>query len=124
MAGNITLIVGIVFWGYALTRILKIKEGFGPVLSVAVSMAVLEIAGAFGVLWTVAKAYCIAVCIFSAAYIVRTKDKAAVKAYFLNPSIIGFSAAVLFYMILSSGKVLFYTGFLFTLGNVFQNCIL
>ena len=109
MAGNITLIVGIVFWGYALTRILKIKEGFGPVLSVAVSMAVLEIAGAFGVLWTVAKAYCIAVCIFSAAYIVRTKDKAAVKAYFLNPSIIGFSAAVLFYMILSSGKVLFYT---------------
>lgn len=73
MAGNITLIAGIVFWGYVLTRILKIKEGFGPVLSVAVSMAVLEIGGAFGVLWTVTKAYCIAVCIFSAAYIVRTK---------------------------------------------------
>lgn len=73
-------------------------------------MAVLEIGGAFGILWPVANIYCIAVCIFSIAYIVRTRNKAGIKAYFLSPSIIGFLLAAIFYMILSFGKTLFYTG--------------
>ena len=109
MISNFLLIAGIVIWGYALTGILKIKKGFGPVLGIAVSMAVLEIGGAFGVLWSVAKIYCIAVCIFSIAYIARTRNKDNVKSYFLNPSIIGFLFAALVYMILVSGETLFYT---------------
>lgn len=106
---NLLLIVGIALWGYVLTSILKIKEGFGPVLGIAVSMAVLELGGAFGVLWPVAYIYCIAVCILSLSYIAGTKNIANMKAYFLNPSIIGFLFATLFYMILSSGEILFYT---------------
>lgn len=106
---NLLLIGGIVFWGYVLTSILKIKEGFGPVLGIATSMAVLEIGGAFGGLWPVAKIYCIAVCILSIAYIASTRNKTNMKAYFLNPSIIGFLFAALFYMFLSYGKILFYT---------------
>lgn len=110
MISNLFLIVGITLWGYVLTSILKIKESFGPVLSIAVSMAVLEIGGAFGILWPVANIYCIAVCILSVTYISRTKNRANMKVYFLNASIIGFLLAVLFYMILSSGETLFYTG--------------
>lgn len=110
MISNLFLIVGIVLWGYVLTSILKIKEGFGPVLGVAVSMAILEIGGAFGILWMAAKIYCIAVCIFSVIYIAGTRNKADMKTYFLNPSVIGFLFAVLFYIILSLGKTLFYTG--------------
>lgn len=109
MINSLPLIVGIVLWGYVLTSILKIKEGFGPVLGIAVSMAVLEIGGAFGILWPVANLYCIIVCILSVAYIARTRDIADMKAYFLNPSIIGFLFAALLYLILSSGRTLFYT---------------
>ncbi|MCM1123358.1 MAG: hypothetical protein NC489_42320 [Ruminococcus flavefaciens] len=110
MISNLLLVAGIVLWGYVLTSILKIKEGFGPVLGIAVSMAVLEIGGAFGILWTVAKIYCFAVCMLSITYIISTRDQKNRKAYFLNPSIIGFLFATLFYMILSSGETLFYTG--------------
>ena len=109
MISNLLLIVGIALWGYVLTGILKINKGFGPILGIAASMAVLEIGGAFGVLWPVANIYCIAVGIFSVAYIACTKNSVDIKAYFLNPSIIGFMFAVLFYMFLSYGKTLFYT---------------
>lgn len=109
MISNLLLIIGIVIWGYVLTSVLKIREGFGPVLGIAVSMAVLEIGGAFGILWLVSIIYCIAVCILSIAYIACTRDKMKMKAYFLNPSIIGFLFAALVYIILSLGKILFYT---------------
>ena len=109
MTSNLPLIVGIALWGYVLTSILKINKGFGPILGIAASMAVLEIGGAFGVLWAVANIYCIAVGIFSIAYIACTKNRVDIKAYFLNPSIIGFLSAVLLYMFLSYGKTLFYT---------------
>ena len=109
MISNLLLIGGIVLWGYVLTSILKIKEGFGPVLGIAVSMAVLEIGGAFGALWPTAIIYCIVVCILSIVYIAGTRNKMNMKAYFLNPSIIGFLFATLFYMIMSYGKILFYT---------------
>lgn len=92
-----------------MTNKLKIKDSFGPVFGIAVSMAVLEIGGAFGLLWPVAYIYCIAVCIISIAYIAGIKNKTDLKTYFLNPSIIGFLFAALFYMILSSGETLFYT---------------
>lgn len=110
MISSIFLIVGIALWGYVLTGILKIKEGFGPVLGIAASMAVLEIGGAFGVLWPVTIIYYIAAGLLSVAYIVSTRNKTSMKAYFLNPSVVGFVFAVLFYMILSSGETLFYTG--------------
>ena len=109
MISNLLLIVGIALWGYVLTGILKINKGFGPILGIATSMAVLEIGGAFGVLWPVANIYCIAVGIFSVAYIACTKNSVDIKAYFLNPAIIGFMFAALFYMFLSYGKTLFYT---------------
>lgn len=109
MISNLFLIGGIVLWGYVLTSVLKMKEGFGPVLGIAVSMAVLEIGGAFGILWLVSNIYCITVCILSIAYIACTRNKMNLKAYFLNPSIIGFLLAALFYIILSLGKILFYT---------------
>lgn len=109
MISHLVLIIGIVIWGYVLTSLLKIKEGFGPVLGIAVSMAVLEIGGALGILWLAAISYCIAVCIFSIAYVACTRDKGKLKSYFLNPSIIGFLFAALFYIILSAGKILFYT---------------
>lgn len=109
MISNLILIVGIVLWGYVLVSILKIKEAFGPILGIAASMAVLEIGGALGVLWPVAKIYCIAVGIFSIAYIAKTRNKKNLKVYFLKPAIIGFLFAALFYMILSSGETLFYT---------------
>ncbi|MCM1039426.1 MAG: hypothetical protein NC314_03205 [Roseburia sp.] len=48
MISNLFLIAGIILWGYVLTNTLKIKESFGPVLGIAVSMAVLEAAGAGG----------------------------------------------------------------------------
>lgn len=50
MINNLFLIAGIVAGGYVFTSILKIKESFGPILCIAVSMAVLEIGGAFGIL--------------------------------------------------------------------------
>ncbi|MCM1124826.1 MAG: hypothetical protein NC416_19805 [Eubacterium sp.] len=106
MISSLAVIIGMVFWGYALTHMLKIKESFGPVLGIAVSMAVLEIGGAFGVLWQAAKLYCIAVGIFSIAYIVRTRNEAGMKTYFLNPSVIGFLFAALCYMMLTSGATL------------------
>lgn len=109
MLNNLLCVAGITIWGYILVSILKIKESFGPVLSIAVSMAVLEIGGAFGVLWPTAIAYSASVCILSGAYIVKTRNMAQIKTYFLNPSIIGFLFAVFFYMIVSSGKILFYT---------------
>lgn len=109
MISNLPLITGIVLLGYVLTSILKIKKGFGPVLSIAASMAVLEIGGAFGILWPVANIYCIAVCGLFIAYIAKTRNSVDMKAYFLNPSIIGFLFAALFYMIVSSGETLFYT---------------
>lgn len=109
MTGNFMLVAGIVLWGYVLTGILKIKEGFGPVLAIAVSMAVLEIGGAFGVLWPTAKIYCIAVGIFIVIYTVLQKGKEGVKAYFLNPAVIGFFAAGLFYLLVTSGEFLFFT---------------
>lgn len=59
-------------------------------------MAVLEMGGAFGVLWPVLIGYCIVVCIFSIVYAACTRDKMKMKAYFLNPSIIGFLFAALF----------------------------
>lgn len=110
MISNLFLIGGIALWGYVLTSVLKIKAGFGPVLGIAASMVILEIGGAFGILWPVSNIYCIVVCILSIAYIVRTRNKVEMKAYFSNPSILGFMFAALFYMILSSGKTLFYTG--------------
>lgn len=110
MISDLFLIAGIVIWGYVLTSILKIKKGFGPVLGIAVSMAVLEIGGAFGILWSVAIVYSLAVCILSAIYIAGTRNKADMKAYFFNPSIIGFLFASLVYLILSLGTTLFYTG--------------
>lgn len=109
MTGNFMLVAGIVLWGYVLTGILKIKEGFGPVLAIAVSMAVLEIGGAFGVLWPTAKIYCIAVGIFIVIYTVLQKEKEGVKAYFLNPAVIGFFAAGLFYLLVTSGEFLLFT---------------
>ncbi len=109
MISNSVLIIGIVLWGYLLTNILKIKEGFGPILGIAVSMAVLEIGGAFGILWPVANVYCVVVGLLSIVYIVSTRNRADMKAYFLNPSIIGFLFAALFFMLFSSGKILFYT---------------
>lgn len=109
MISSLFIIGGVVLWGYVLTSILKIKEGFGPVLGIAASMAVLEIGGAFGALRPVTYIYCIAVCILSVAYIACTRNNANMKAYFLNPSIIGFLFAALFYMVLSYGKILFYT---------------
>ncbi len=109
MISNLFLIIGIVFWGYLLTNILKIKEGFGPILGIAVSMAVLEIGGAFGILWPVANVYCVVVGLLSIIYIVSSRNRADMKAYFLNPSIIGFLFAALFFMLYSSGKTLFYT---------------
>lgn len=109
MISNLLLVMGLILWGYVLTSILKVKEGFGPILGIAISMAVLEIGGAFGVLWSTAYFYCIAVCLFSVAYIAGTRNKTDRKAYFLNPSIIGFLFAALFYMILSSQETLFYT---------------
>ncbi|MCM1387656.1 MAG: hypothetical protein NC231_10025 [Bacillus sp. (in: Bacteria)] len=110
MISNLFLVCVLVILGYVLTSILKVKESFGPVLSIAVSMAVLEIGGAFGVLWAAAHIYCIVVCTVIVAYIVCTRNKMAIKAYFLNPSVIGFLFAAFFYMILSSGQILFYTG--------------
>ncbi len=109
MTGNFMLVAGIVLWGYVLTGILKIKEGFGPVLAIAVSMAVLEIGGAFGVLWPTAKIYCIAVGIFIVIYTVLQKEKEGVKAYFLNPAVIVFFAAGLFYLLVTSGEFLLFT---------------
>ena len=110
MINNLSLIAGIVVGGYVLTSILKIKESFGPALCIAVSMAVLEMGGAFGVLWPAAIIYCIAAGVLSVAYIARARNKADMKAYFFNPSIIGFLFAALLYIILSFGKTLFYTG--------------
>lgn len=110
MINNLLLIVGIVVWGYVLTSVLNIKESFGPVLGIAVSMAILEIGGAFGILWQSAIIYCIAVCVLSIAYIARAGGKAEMKSYFFNPSITGFLLAALFYMILSFEETLFYTG--------------
>ena len=110
MISNLFLAAAIVIWGYVLKNKLRTKESFGPVLSIAVSMAVLEIGGAFGILWPVANIYCAAVCIYSIVYIARTRNKADMKAYFFNPAVVGFLFAVLFYMIWSFGKTLFYTG--------------
>ena len=109
MLNNLLCVAGIAIWGYILVSILKIKESFGPVLAIAVSMAVLEIGGAFGVLWPTAIVYCSSACILSGAYIAQTRNVAQIKTYFLNPSIIGFLFAALFYMIVTSGKILFYT---------------
>lgn len=108
MVNDLLLIVCIVIWGYALTGILKMKKSFGPILGIAVSMGVLELGGAFGMLWPVAVIYCFAAGILSVAYIVGTRNKADMRAYFLNPSIIGFLFAALFYIVLTLGKTLFY----------------
>lgn len=110
MISDLIIVVCIAVWGYVLAGILKIKESFGPVLAIAVSMAVLEIGGAFGVLWPAAKIYCIAVGIIFILYLVLAKEKAEWKTYFLNPSIIGFLIASLFYLAVTSGEMIFYTG--------------
>ncbi|MCM1121854.1 MAG: hypothetical protein NC416_04655 [Eubacterium sp.] len=108
MLGNIVLVAGIALWGYVLTGILRVKRRFGPVLAVAVSMAVLEIGGAFGVLWPVAKVYCVLVCVFSVVYMAAVRDKAGMSAYFSDAVIIGFLFAGFFYLFLSRGEALFY----------------
>lgn len=109
MLSNLLCVAGMAIWGYILASILKIKDSFGPVLAIAASMAVLEIGGAFGVLWPTAITYCFSACFFSGVYIAKTRNITEMRAYFLNPSIIGFLFAALFYMIVSSEKILFYT---------------
>ena len=109
MISNSLLILGIVFFGYVLTSLLKTKKSFGPVLAIAFSMAVLEIGGAFGVLWPAANIYCIAVGSFSMIYLAKTRNRADMANYFLNPSIIGFLFANLFFIILTSGVTIAYT---------------
>jgi len=51
MLSSLLCVAGIAIWGYILVSILKIKDSFGPVLAIAASMVILEIGGAFGVLW-------------------------------------------------------------------------
>ncbi len=109
MISDLLCVVSIVIWGYALISILKIRESFGPVLAIAVSMAVLEIGGAFGVLWPTTMIYCISAYILSGVYFVKKRNSTEMRSYFLNPVIIGFLFAALFYGILSYGKILFYT---------------
>ena len=109
MLSSLLCVAGIAIWGYILVSILKIKDSFGPVLAIAASMVILEIGGAFGVLWPTAITYCFSACVLSGVYIVKTRNITEMRTYFLNPSIIGFLFAALFYMLVSSGKILFYT---------------
>lgn len=109
MLSSLLCVAGIAIWGYILVSILKIKDSFGPVLAIAASMVILGIGGAFGVLWPTAITYCFSACVLSGVYIVKTRNITEMRTYFLNPSIIGFLFAALFYMLVSSGKILFYT---------------
>lgn len=108
MISDLSVLIGIMLLGYVLTDILKTKEGFGPVLGIAVSMAVLEAGGAFGVLWPVAFLLRITSFVLPVIYLIGMKNKTGVRAYFLNPAVIGFLFAAVFYMALSSGRTLLY----------------
>lgn len=109
IAYNILIILGIVLLGFVITNLLQIKNSFGPILSIALSMSILEIGGALGMLWPISIIYCCTVFLGSIIYILCfKKHHKQFQLYIANPIIIGFVVASLLYMVLSYKQTLFF----------------
>ena len=109
IAHNVLIIVGIILSGFVITNFLQIRNSFGPILSIALSMSILEIAGALKILWPMCIIYSCAIFLVGILYILfhRKYDK-QFQHYITSPIIIGFFVASLIYILLSCNQTLFF----------------